>query len=216
MPDVFISYSHIDKKYADAICHHLEEAGIKCWYAPRNIPVGAIWAESIIDAIHTNKVFVIIISRHSVISNQVYKEISLAKENNLKIIPFKISRVKISGDIHSLLETGHWLDAMDKLLYTSLDQLHQKVCEHLLFEYVELKKRNIRIALLTRSIHNLRAGLRNAVSEIRWRIFHRIYNYLRHSSLLMIMILLIVIMLATFLYMAGQKIYVRLFYGIWA
>ncbi|MBQ6334927.1 MAG: toll/interleukin-1 receptor domain-containing protein [Erysipelotrichaceae bacterium] len=47
--DVFISYSHKDSFVAQAVCAKLEEAKIRCWYAPRNIPAGAEWATSIMD-----------------------------------------------------------------------------------------------------------------------------------------------------------------------
>jgi TIR domain len=33
---VFISHSSKDRATADAICTHLESAGIKCWIAPRD------------------------------------------------------------------------------------------------------------------------------------------------------------------------------------
>jgi hypothetical protein len=39
---VFISHSSNDRATADAICAHLESAGIKCWIAPRDIEPGAI------------------------------------------------------------------------------------------------------------------------------------------------------------------------------
>jgi len=39
---IFISHSSKDRPTADAICAHLESAGIKCWIAPRDIEPGAI------------------------------------------------------------------------------------------------------------------------------------------------------------------------------
>ena len=52
--DVFISYSHHDKPTADAVCAKLEEDGIRCWYAPRDIQPGADWAGSIVHAIEAH------------------------------------------------------------------------------------------------------------------------------------------------------------------
>jgi hypothetical protein len=40
---VFISHSSKGQATADAICSHLESAGIKCWIAPRDIAVGSDW-----------------------------------------------------------------------------------------------------------------------------------------------------------------------------
>ncbi|MGH6991941.1 MAG: toll/interleukin-1 receptor domain-containing protein, partial [Caulobacteraceae bacterium] len=37
---VFISYSNADKLIADRVCHALEEKGLRCWIAPRDIPFG--------------------------------------------------------------------------------------------------------------------------------------------------------------------------------
>ncbi|MDB5446864.1 MAG: hypothetical protein JWQ97_2181 [Phenylobacterium sp.] len=39
--DVFISYSSRDKPTADALCHTLDAAGVRCWMAPRDIQPGA-------------------------------------------------------------------------------------------------------------------------------------------------------------------------------
>ncbi len=56
--DVFISYSSRNQDVANAICHVLEEADIRCWMAPRDIPVGSKYASVIKGAIVSSKVFV--------------------------------------------------------------------------------------------------------------------------------------------------------------
>lgn len=38
--DVFISYASSDKPVADAVCAALEQRGIRCWIAPRDILPG--------------------------------------------------------------------------------------------------------------------------------------------------------------------------------
>jgi hypothetical protein len=40
---IFISHSSKDAPLAQLICHRLEEAGIRCWIAPRDIQHGD-WA----------------------------------------------------------------------------------------------------------------------------------------------------------------------------
>ena len=37
--DVFISYAHEDKPMADALCATLEQNGLRCWIAPRDVPL---------------------------------------------------------------------------------------------------------------------------------------------------------------------------------
>ncbi|MBS3753286.1 MAG: toll/interleukin-1 receptor domain-containing protein [Anaerolineales bacterium] len=50
--DVFVSYSTKDKEVADAVVSAHEKAGVRCWYAPRDVEPGADWADSITKAIH--------------------------------------------------------------------------------------------------------------------------------------------------------------------
>ena len=83
--DVFISYSHHDKPTADAICAKLESGGLRCWYAPRDIAPGTDWAASIIDAIKASKVFVLVFTNYSNVSQQVIREISNAVQEGLII-----------------------------------------------------------------------------------------------------------------------------------
>lgn len=53
--DVFISYSSIDRDSADAVCSILEENGISCWMAPRNITPDWPYAEALIDGIKSSE-----------------------------------------------------------------------------------------------------------------------------------------------------------------
>jgi hypothetical protein len=45
--DVFVSYSSDDKPTADAVCATLENKGIRCWIAPRDILPGGMVAPSL-------------------------------------------------------------------------------------------------------------------------------------------------------------------------
>ena len=69
--DVFISYSKKDKAVADAICARLEQDGVRCWYAPRDIAPGADWAASIIEAIEKTKIMVLVFTDFANASRQV-------------------------------------------------------------------------------------------------------------------------------------------------
>ena len=72
--DVFLSHSHVDKVYADAICHTLESSGIRCWVAPRDIRPSEDWAESIINAMDNCRILLLIFSADSNRSPQVRRE----------------------------------------------------------------------------------------------------------------------------------------------
>lgn len=125
--DVFISYSSKDKVVADAICAYLEEKKIRCWYAERDIPAGADWAESIIEALGNAKVFVLVFTDFSNSSKQVLREVNNAVSNGLPIIPFRLTSNEPSGGMKYYLSTVHWLDAMDSELEKSIVELRTVV-----------------------------------------------------------------------------------------
>ena len=54
-----------DEASADAACATLEQAGIRCWIAPRDIVPGMDWGELIVTAITGAKVLVLIFSQHA-------------------------------------------------------------------------------------------------------------------------------------------------------
>jgi len=49
--DVFISHSTRDKPVSDAVCAALENAGIRCWVAPRDLQSGRPFVGEITRAI---------------------------------------------------------------------------------------------------------------------------------------------------------------------
>ena len=58
--NVFISYSSKNTTIAQEICNELEKNDIKCWIAPRDIPVGAKYSSVITRAIKESIVVVLI------------------------------------------------------------------------------------------------------------------------------------------------------------
>lgn len=121
--DVFISYSHKDKPVADVICANLESIGIRCWIAPRDIAPGMDWPTAISAAIALSRVMVLVFSADSNRSKQVGNEISLAFDNNLIIIPFKIDNTSPEPGKQYYLARTHWLDAMNPPTQEQIDKL---------------------------------------------------------------------------------------------
>jgi hypothetical protein len=60
--DVFISHSRQDKLTADAVCNRLESARVRCWIAPRDVIPGTDWTESILNAIGSCQIVVLVFS----------------------------------------------------------------------------------------------------------------------------------------------------------
>ena len=111
--DVFISYSSKDKPIADGVCANLESAGIRCWIAPRDIAPGDDWPTAITRAISQSRIMVLVFSAHSNSSEDVSRELFLAANSKLVIIPFKIENIEPEPGKQYYLARTHWLDAIN-------------------------------------------------------------------------------------------------------
>jgi hypothetical protein len=121
--DVFISHSAQDKAVADAVCAALENAGVRCWIAPRDVQPGRSFAGEITRAIQQSKAMVLIFSAHSNNSQQVLREVQLAVSSHLHIIQLRIEDVRPNDDLKYFLSTPHWLDALTPPVEKHLERL---------------------------------------------------------------------------------------------
>ena len=121
--DVFISHSSRDKPVSDAVCAALENAGIRCWVAPRDVQPGRSFAGEITRAIRQSKAMVLIFSANSNNSSQVLREVQLAVDSQLHMLQFRIEDVLLNDDLKYYLSTPHWLDAMTPPLESHLGRL---------------------------------------------------------------------------------------------
>ncbi|MFZ0282260.1 MAG: TIR domain-containing protein [Bacteroidales bacterium] len=110
--DVFISYSSLDKTAAETVCSILEQNGLSCWIAPRDITPGLDFAESIIDGIKSSKLFILVYSTNSNNSKQVIREVDRAVHTGLPVINLRLDDVPLSKQLEYYLSSVHWLDAM--------------------------------------------------------------------------------------------------------
>ena len=110
--DVFISHSSINKTTADAICHALEQNGIRCWIAPRDVPVGSQYGEEIIKGIEGCQVFLLVFSDEINYSPAVQNELERAVVGYKKIVvPCRIEDVPMNKNIEFFLAGTHWINA---------------------------------------------------------------------------------------------------------
>jgi hypothetical protein len=121
--DVFISYASQDKPTADAVCARLEQLGIRCWIAPRDILPGRDWRSSIVEAIASARALVLMLSAEANASPQVPKEILQATQHSVPIITFRIEDVQPSGPLGYELNSIHWLDAVTRPLERHIETL---------------------------------------------------------------------------------------------
>jgi hypothetical protein len=125
--DVFIRHSSKDKTVADAVCSVLEQEGIRCWIAPRDVLVGLSYGEAIIEAINGAKVMIIVFSSSANASPQIEREVERAVNRDIRIVQFRIEKVVPRQALEYFLSAPHWLDAftppLDRHLRVLADQV---------------------------------------------------------------------------------------------
>jgi len=121
--DIFVSYSSEDKAVADAVVSALENSGLRCWVAPRDIKPSADWGDSITEAISACKMVLLIFSGHSNQSKRVRDEIYYAISEEKIILPFRIENLDPTGSMRLHLSSRHWLDAFQPSWQAHLNRL---------------------------------------------------------------------------------------------
>jgi serine/threonine-protein kinase len=109
--DVFISYASQDKAVADAVCEALESAGVTCWIAPRDVTPGEFYAESIVHAIDSTKVIVLVLSKNAAESQHVLSEVERARSRRHAVVSLRIDLAPLPAGLEYFLNTSQWLDA---------------------------------------------------------------------------------------------------------
>jgi hypothetical protein len=112
--DIFISYSNKDKDIAFDICTYLENVGLECWLAPRDVKAGKNYGGEIVSAVKNNKIFLLILTSESSVAKHVANEVDCAFTNNKPIVTFKIGDFTISDTLGYYLNSLHWLNVNEK------------------------------------------------------------------------------------------------------
>ncbi|MBR4344231.1 MAG: toll/interleukin-1 receptor domain-containing protein [Lachnospiraceae bacterium] len=130
MSDVFISHSSKDKEISDMVVKYLEDRGLSCWTAPRDIVPGSEWAAAINTAITASKVFLIIYTANSAESGQVSREVSLAENKpGVFVIPYKTDDTPLKGSFEYYLTGSHIILANYKKKDYKFEELYNIIAE---------------------------------------------------------------------------------------
>jgi formylglycine-generating enzyme required for sulfatase activity len=109
--DVFLSYASPDKEAAFRLCRLLEEKGISCWIAPRDVTPGADYGAEIVRAIEGTGTTILFLSAHANASIHVTHEVERATSKRKRVIPICLEDVKPGPSLELHLATAHRLDA---------------------------------------------------------------------------------------------------------
>ena len=91
----------------------LENRGLDCWISSRNVKPGQNYQEQIVKAIRASKIMVLVFSANANNSDEIKKELALASQNKLVVIPVRIEDVVPSEAFAFEFAIRQWIDLFD-------------------------------------------------------------------------------------------------------
>ena len=113
--DIFISYTtkpELSGRVALAIVQELERRGLRCWIAPRDLDAGEDYMAQLSDRVSESKAVILVFSAEANHSPHVKREVGMAFENEVPIIPFRIEDVQPDQSLKYCIGQVHWFDAL--------------------------------------------------------------------------------------------------------
>jgi hypothetical protein len=110
MSTIFISHSSKDQTVARTLCTALESRGLTCWIASRDVGAGENFQESIVAAIRAAKVMVLVFSENANNSSEIKKELALASQHKIAVIPARVEDVAPVAALAYELATRQWIN----------------------------------------------------------------------------------------------------------
>ncbi len=108
---IFVSHAEPDRRRAMSLVAELEKAGFRCWIAPRDIPKGADFRESILGAIDACAAFMLVFSSHANTSKWVDRELAEADEQEKPVFWIRLEDLQPKRSIWLVLRHIQFLDA---------------------------------------------------------------------------------------------------------
>jgi hypothetical protein len=107
---IFISYASIDQDVAETICDALQARGHACWIACRNIGPGENFQESIVRAIRSARVMLLVFTSNANNSDEIKKELVLAGRHRVTVLPVRVEDVAPNDAFAYEFATRQWID----------------------------------------------------------------------------------------------------------
>jgi len=157
MSHLFLSHSSVNVDLIMELSRHLEERDFQCWYAPRNIE--QIWQDDIVKAIKASGVFILVVTANSVASSEVERELSIACQQKIPVIPYFAEQVVPSNTMEYYFTNVQRINAYSLQPSEAWDKLSQRVRSLLsLDETLPALSRQLLSELNQLSIDNTDAG----------------------------------------------------------
>ena len=99
----FISYSSKDQEFAERLHANLQDKGVRCWFAPEDLKIGARTRPAIDEAIRVRDKLLLILSKKSIESDWVEKEVETAFEEESRreetiLFPIRLDNTVMKTD----------------------------------------------------------------------------------------------------------------------
>ncbi|MGB6538548.1 MAG: toll/interleukin-1 receptor domain-containing protein [Xanthobacteraceae bacterium] len=112
-PHTFVSYSHYDLPAAAEIVSRLEAANLKCWISDRDVPRGEDFQDAIAAALEKAGAMILVFSQHADNSKEIKKELALASDHGLLVLPVRIENVEPTRGFRYQLATRQYIDLFE-------------------------------------------------------------------------------------------------------
>lgn len=126
MKKLFVSYSREDENRVVHLCKQIASRGFDIWIDKDNIRGGRKWKKEIVKGIQSSDFFILMLSRNSIKSDYVQKELDVAEEFTIPIIPVKTEEGLTIPDGMILQTAGlHWIElfSIDNSIQELIDAL---------------------------------------------------------------------------------------------
>jgi hypothetical protein len=108
---VFLSYSSVDKALVDRVVAAVEVDGPRCGVAHRDIPPAVVsWAAPIVTAISSSRLAVVLLTEHSIGSDEVLREVTIAADEKIPMLGVSLDATPLTPGLRYFFTAGQRVD----------------------------------------------------------------------------------------------------------
>ncbi len=132
---VLISYASADQEVALQICDYLEDTGISCWIAPRDIVPGMDWSGAIVSGLEEVEIVILVYSAAADNSKHVPREIERSDSKGKILIPFTLEDIASESSLSYYLGATQGIEAYPSAVEKYFPKLLDAVRTHQKTQY---------------------------------------------------------------------------------
>ena len=131
MKQIFVSYASADKAIAYELVEYLENSGISCFIAPRDIDGGKAYAKALMEAIDGCNLVVLVASSAILPSEHVLNEVEAVINKKKEMLPILIEDFEMSDEYKYYLGRKQWITAYPESVDTYFEKIRDLIADKL-------------------------------------------------------------------------------------